>query len=413
VLPSPTDSASHAHLTLGDLVAEGLSSEPHFIERRFASGEAKTKVAFLSFSSGTTGKPKAVVIPHYSLIANVIQMAVHQKGSRFRPGDIATAILPFFHIYGLVVNLHFLLFSGLSLVVTARFSFVEFLKSIVRHRITHLLVVPPQVVLICKHPAVKNFDLSHIRFCMCGAAPLSAELTRQLLQVLPNCSIGQGYGLTETCTTVAMIPPSQKLGTIGSAGQLITGIEARVIKADGQLARAGESGELVVKGPSIAIGYLNNDKATKETFVDGWVHTGDEVVINENRELFIVDRLKEIMKVRGYQVAPAELEGHLFNHPDVADVCVVSILDDFSGEVPVAFVVPEANAAKRMSVDPQAASKLKAILMKHVTDYKAPYKHLADLEFVDSVPKNPSGKLLRRVLRDRARAVRVSAKAKM
>jgi len=301
----------------------------------------------------------------------------------------------------------------LSLVVIERFSFVEFLKTIVRHRITHLLIVPPQMVLICKHPAVKNFDLSHIKFCLCGAAPVSAELTQQFMQTLPNCSMGQGYGLTETCTSVALIPPSQRIGTIGSAGQLLPGIETRVVKANGQLALPGEPGELVVKGPSMAIGYLNNDKATKETFIDGWIHTGDEVVIKENRELFIVDRLKEIIKVRGFQVAPAELEGHLLNHPDVADVCVVGIPDDFSGELPLAFVVAETNAAKRLAADPQGAEKLKSTLMKHVADHKVPYKHLTDLEFVDSVPKNPSGKLLRRVLRDKARATRTPAKARM
>jgi acyl-CoA synthetase (AMP-forming)/AMP-acid ligase II len=163
----------------------------------------------------------------------------------------------------------------------------------------------------------------------------------------------------------------------------------------------------------MAIGYLNNDKATKETFIDGWIHTGDEVVIKENRELFIVDRLKEIIKVRGFQVAPAELEGHLLNHPDVADVCVVGIPDDFSGELPLAFVVAETNAAKRLAADPQGAEKLKSTLMKHVADHKVQYKHLTDLEFVDSVPKNPSGKLLRRVLRDKARATRTPAKARM
>jgi acyl-CoA synthetase (AMP-forming)/AMP-acid ligase II len=339
-------------------------------------------------------------------------MAVHQQ-NRFQPGDIATAVLPFFHIYGLVVNMHFMILSGVTLVVIERFSFVGFLKSIVRHRVTHLFTVPPQMLLFCKHPAVKNFDLSHVKLCICGAAPISAELTQQFIQTLPNCSIGQGYGLTETCTTVAFMPPWQKIGTFGSAGELLPGIEARVVKADGQLAGPQESGELVVRGPSMALGYLNNEKASKETFEDGWVHTGDEVIINEKCEVFVVDRLKEIMKVRGFQVAPAELEGHLLDHPDVSDVCVVPIPDEFSGELPLAYIVIHAKTTQRIEGDPQGKEKLKAALMEHVARHKVPYKHLAGVEFVDSVPKNPSGKLLRRVLRDQARAARKITKAKL
>jgi acyl-CoA synthetase (AMP-forming)/AMP-acid ligase II len=235
---------------------------------------------------------QAVAIPHYSVIANCIQTAVHQK-KKYQPGDVATAgegflfcniftdvldfiVLPFFHIYGLVVNLHFMLFSGVTLVVIERFSFVEFLKSITRHRIMHLFTVPPHMLLFCKHPAVKDFDLSHVKSCIFGAAPLSAELTQQFIQTLPNCSIGQGYGLTETCTTISFMPPQHKVGTVGSAGELLPGIEARVVKADGQLAGRGESGELVVRGPSMALGYLNNEKAfvgnfCGETFVTDFV----------------------------------------------------------------------------------------------------------------------------------------------
>lgn len=397
---------------LHELIVYGLAHQPHFVERTLKPGEGRTKIAFLSYSSGTTGKPKAVEISHYAPIANILQIAAWWKindnnipweDRRIRPGDVTTAVLPFYHIYGLVINLHFILFAGSSVVVVPKFDFVGFLESIKRHKVTHLLVVPPMVVLLCKHPATKNYDLSRIRLLFSGAAPLSAELTDSVVKLLPNAFVGQGYGMTETSTGISMMTPTQKVGTLGSAGQLLSGVRARVIKPDGTLAGVGEPGELLVTGPSMALRYLNNEKATAETFVDGWVRTGDEVIIDKNNDLFIVDRLKEILKVRGFQVAPAELEGHLLSHPDVADTCVVGVPDDFSGEVPLAFVALSADAAKRASANEAAAAKIKASISKHVADHKTAYKRLAGgVEFIDVIPKNPSGKLLRRVLRDRA-----------
>ncbi|KZV70955.1 amp dependent CoA ligase [Peniophora sp. CONT] len=399
-----------------DLVALGLSQPPHFIERKLNPGEAKTKIAFLSFSSGTTGKPKAVAIPHIAPIANLLQMQAHYHntdGSRpvaqrwHRPGDSTLACLPFFHIYGLLIVLHYSLFCGMTVVVVPKFEFVKFMDSIMKYKITHLYLVPPQVVLFCKHPAVPAYDFSHVRAMMAGAAPVPAELTEQLRKVLPNASIGQGYGMTETSTSIAMVPPDQHIGVHGSAGRLIPGCRARIVKEDGSLAQVGEVGELYITGPSMALRYANNAEATKETFIDGWVRTGDEVYINADGDLFVVDRLKEIMKVRGFQVAPAELEGHLLKHPDVADCCVVGIPDDYSGEVPLAFVMLSQEAAKRAASG--SAASIKTDIAKWVSDHKVAYKKLAGgVEFVDSIPKNPSGKLLRRVLRDKAKAMRAS-----
>lgn len=410
--------------TVESIIQLGLRNEPAFVERRLKKGEGKTKVAFLNFSSGTTGKPKAVAIAHYAPIVNVIQIAQYTKVNenyvpweeqRFRPSDIVAGVLPFFHIYGLVFSVYAVPFFGMSVVVIQKFAFTDFLRSIERHRITHLTLVPPQIVLLCKHPEVNNYDLSAIRFLISGAAPLSAELVNQLMKVIPNAQIGQGYGLTESSTSLIMYSVDQKIGIPGSAGQLLPGVVARVVKPDGSLAGFNEPGELRVKTPSLALGYWNDEQATKETFVEGWLYTGDEVIIREDKEVFIVDRLKEIMKVRGFQVAPAELEGCILDHRDVADTCVVPIPDNYSGEVPLAFVVLHASTANRVEKDSREADKLKASIMKHVADNKVAYKRLAGgVEFIDVIPKNPSGKLLRRVLRDRARQLRAGElKAKL
>ncbi|EGO23638.1 hypothetical protein SERLADRAFT_416040 [Serpula lacrymans var. lacrymans S7.9] len=369
------DSPSKSLITVEQLILEGLAQEASFVERKLNPGEARTKVAFLNFSSGTTGKPKAVLISHYGPITNVIQTAVHMnvnqnycawEDQRFRPGDVGAG-----NIYGLVISIHFMIYSG--------------------------------------HPAVKDFDLSHVRVLLSGAAPLSAELMNQLVKLFPKAQIGQGYGLTESSTSIAMLPPDQKIGVPGSVGRLLPGVVARIVKPDGSLAGFNEPGELTVKMSCMALGYFNNEKATRETFVDGWLRTGDEVIINDKGDVFIVDRLKEILKVRGFQVAPAELEGCLLDHPDVADTCVVSVPHDYSGEVPLAYVVLHADAAKRAEADPAEANRIKASIAKHVADNKVAYKRLeGGVEFTDIIPKNPSGKMLRRVLRDRAHKMRAT-----
>ncbi|KAI0919293.1 hypothetical protein AcV5_002250 [Taiwanofungus camphoratus] len=412
------DSKGTSHPTLHELVAEGLRIPPLFMERRLGPGEGRTKVALLSFSSGTTGLPKAVRISHYNLIANVIQMACYarteqhlpREQQKYRIGDVGMAVLPFYHIYGQVVIMHWTIYYGMSLVVIPKFDFVGILKSIQRHRITFVLLVPPMIVALCKHAALlKKFDLSTVRLIASGAAPLSAELVHQLAEIFPNVSIGQGYGMTETCTAIALPQIEQRVCTPGSAGRLIPGVVARVVKQDGSLAGYNETGELIVKSPSNALGYLDNEEATKETFVNGWVHTGDEAYLNESAELFVVDRIKDLIKVKGFQVAPPELEGHLLNHPDVADVCVVGVPDEYSGEVPLAFVVPSINARERMSKNPTESDKIKSSLVKHVADKKVHFKHLAGgVEFTDTIPRNPSGKLLRRILRDHAREMRLT-----
>ncbi|KAI0733741.1 amp dependent CoA ligase [Fomitopsis betulina] len=401
--------------TVPRLIEASAKAKKTYTERKLKKGEGKTKLAFLSFSSGTTGLPKAVKIPHYSVIANVIQTTSYSRMDtsppekrKNRPGDVGVA-----DIYGIVIIMHFAVFYGMSVVVVPKFDFLAFLNSIQRHRINFLTVVPPMVVALCKHPAVKKFDLSSVRFIASGAAPLSAELTNQLAALFPAVQIGQGFGMTETSTAIAFPQLDQHLCTPGSAGRILPGVVVKVVRPDGSLAPLGETGELVVKSPSNAIGYLDNAKATKETFRDGWVYTGDEVYVNDANELFVVDRIKDLIKVKGFQVAPPELEGHILELKDISDVCIVGKPDEYSGEVPFAFIVLSLDALERIRKNPAEAEKIKAAVIKHVADNKVYFKRLAGgVEFIDAIPRNPSGKLLRRVLRDRLRAPQV-AKAKL
>ncbi|CAK5270899.1 unnamed protein product [Mycena citricolor] len=422
-IPGQAPARASPYVSLESLIQHGLK-ETNVVERGLRPGEGRTKLAFLSFSSGTTGTPKAVAIPHYAVIANVVQLGAANRlnedyaswnDRRFRTGDVAIGVLPLYHIYGLVINLHFMLYAAMTVVIISRFNFESMLKSIVKYRISHLFIVPPQAVLLCKHPSVKNYDLGSVRALMTGAAPLSDELAVMLHKLFPDAHIGQGYGMTETSTAVSLWPLDSKRGKSGSAGHLLPGVVARIVKEDGTYGARGEAGELVVKSPSNALCYYNNKEATEETFLEGgFVRTGDEAKITEEGDLFIIDRLKEIMKVRGFQVAPAELEGTLLQHADVADTCVVGVPDEFSGEVPLAFVVLSADAAKRVADGTSQIDAIRASIIKYIADNKIGYKHLAGgVEFIDAIPKNPSGKLLRRVLREKAKAMRGTIKARL
>ncbi|KAJ3512390.1 hypothetical protein NLJ89_g3552 [Agrocybe chaxingu] len=384
---SPSSHGLESVQSVPTLIKLGHERMRMFSERVLCTGEGKTKIALLCWSSGTTGKPKAVAIPHHAFIANIIQMAAHNQvgeGSGHRPhrsygpGDVAL-VLPFYHVAGLVISLHLAVFCAMTLVVVTKYDFNAMLESILRHDVSHLVLVPPQAVMLAKYPAVLDHDFTRIKYVIIGAAPVSRDVQERLCRIFPSAQIGQAYGefnalegLTEMTTTLAMVSSKQRRGPLGSAGRLLPGIQARVVKPDGTFARYGERGELIVKGPGNALGYFNNPEATSETFIDGWVHTGDEVVLTKDREVFVFDRLKEFMKVRGFQVAPAELEGCLLSHPDVADACVVGLPDDYSGELPLAYIV----------LSPSATD-----IIKHVDERKAGFKRLTGgVRFVASIP---------------------------
>ncbi|KAJ7472321.1 phenylacetyl-CoA ligase [Mycena galericulata] len=391
---------------------DGLINEarslPDFRERVLAPGEAKSTIAFLAPSSGTTGTQKVVAISHYNVISIVIQSATFNRINepyapmaerRFRVGDICCGFLPLYHIYGLVYNLHFMIYAGLTLVLTPKFNFEKFLASIERYRITHLTL----------QSIVKRYDLSSVRYCIVAAAPLSATLTQELLEVLPNVQLGQGYGLTETCGTVGMFPLTQKVGTLGSGGQLLPGTFAKVVKPDGTLAKERESGELFIKGGQVALGYYGNEKATQETFIDGWLKTGDQVYFKDG-DIFVIERIK----VKGLQVPPAELEGHLLTHPSVVDAAVVGVPDEYSGELPMAFIVLQPELAAAAEKNSLYAAKIRSSIFQHVSEVKSKHKWLTGgIQFTDSIPRNPSGKILRRLLRERIDSTESVARARL
>ncbi|KAJ7062336.1 acetyl-CoA synthetase-like protein [Mycena amicta] len=412
------------HTLVTELVELGLANKAthRFNEFKLAPGEGKTKTALCFPSSGTTGVPKMAALPHAAIIANILQNAAWDMGlgekpipvgeRRFRPGDVSLAALPFFHIFGLLVNLQYHLFSGMTVVVMPKFDFREFLNAIKTYKVNQLSLVPPIMVLFSKHPAVVAEDLTSIRVVYAGGAPVNLHFVQALAKLIPQAVIEQSYGMTEVSGIVAMPPLDRQVST-GSGGCLLPGNSARVVKTEvdgttSTLSAPGEPGELYLRGPSIATHYVNNEKISTETFVDGWVRTGDEVYIDEKGEIFVVDRIKDFIKVRAFQVAPAELESRLAASPDVADCCVVPVPDEFSGQLPKAYVVLSAAALERVRVagDPEGEKekeRIKTALIQDIAESKAKYKALAGgVEFIDAIPRNAAGKLLRRVLRAKA-----------
>lgn len=345
-------------------------------------------LAALPYSSGTTGRSKGVRLNHSHLVANLRQS---RDMFTISENDTVLAFLPMFHIMGFAIVAMGALEAGAKVVTIPMFEPQAFCRSIQDHRVNKLIVVPPVVNFLAGHPLVDQFDLSSVELLGCGAAPLSAEMEAAAAARL-DCVVGQGYGMTEVAGSTTMpreITPGVFDLRAGSSGQLIPGMEALVIDPEtGESLGPHETGELWVRGPNRFDGYLNNDEATAATIdADGWLHTGDLCHFDDDGFLFVTDRLKELIKVKGFQVAPAELEGLLLTHPDVADAAVVGRPDQRSGEVPVAHVVP----VGELDV---------GVLMAWVAERVADYKQLAEVVIAEQIPKNPSGKILRRELRD-------------
>lgn len=342
-------------------------------------------VVALPYSSGTQGLPKGVMLTHRNLVANVAQTAdILGTGD----GEVFMGVLPFFHIYGMNVVMNVGLRAGGTVVTMPRFDLAQFLALHAEHGVTRSFVAPPIVVALAKHPAVDGVDLSRLVQVVSGAAPLSAELAAEASTRL-GVEIVQGYGMTEMSPVSHFTRPGGYRP--GSVGVAVAGTEHRIVDpATGEDLGPDADGELWVRGPQVMKGYLNNPEATAATLVgDGWLRTGDIGHVDAGGYLFVVDRLKELIKVKGFQVAPAELEALLLSHPDVTDAAVVGVVDERAGELPVGHVV----------LRPGAASTAEDV-MAFVAERTATYKHLHRLLVVEAIPKSASGKILRRVLRE-------------
>ena len=348
----------------------------------------------LPYSSGTTGLPKGVMLTHHNLVANIRQM---EGLCYFTETDTLICVLPLFHIYGLVVVLNMGLYSGATIVTMPRFELESFLQAVQDYNVSLAHLVPPIVLALSKHPIVDNYKLPNLKTIFSGAAPLGEELTRACMDRL-GCSIRQGYGMTETSPVTHSSPAPPGINKFGSVGVPAPNTEVKIIDLEtGTPLGPNERGEVCVRGPQIMKGYLNKPEATAQTIdADRWLHTGDIGYADEDGHFFIVDRAKELIKYKGFQVPPAELEAVLLTHPCIADAAVIPCPDDEAGEVPKGIIV------LKEPTEPEA-------ILEFVAERVAPHKRIRYLEFVDKIPKSPSGKILRRVLVDREKEKTASA----
>jgi acyl-CoA synthetase (AMP-forming)/AMP-acid ligase II len=346
--------------------------------------DPRSALAALPYSSGTTGLPKGVMLTHRNLVANLEQFRI---GWRISEEDVFCAALPFFHIYGLMIILNSGLLAGATIVTLPRFDLRQFLAAVQEHRVTRGHLAPPLVLALAEAPEAAEYDLSSMRTAVSGAAPLDEDLAARA-QERTGCMIRQGYGMTEASPGIHFVHDDDFAATAaGSVGRLMPATEARMVDLDSGLdVSPGEPGELLVRGPQVMAGYLGDPDATAATIVDGWLRTGDVACVDADGDFTIVDRVKELIKYKGYQVPPAELEALLLTHPDIIDAAVIGVPDRSAGEIPKAFVVA------REALDAES-------VMAWVDQRVAPYKRVRAVEFVEQIPKSPAGKILRRVLR--------------
>jgi acyl-CoA synthetase (AMP-forming)/AMP-acid ligase II len=382
VLGGPGGGAPPGAVGVAELVAAGAPAPRVRLD-------PAADVAVLPFSSGTTGLPKGVRLTHANLVANACQAGPLLA---LTPADVVLGTLPFFHAGGLSATICLALRAGATVVTVPRFDLEQCLRLVEAHRVTVLPAAPPIVRALARDPAVDRFDLSSLELVISGSAPLPAELEAECAARLGR-PVLQVYGLTETGPVLSVCRRDGTGHTPGGVGTLVPGTEARLVDpVDGTDLAPGRTGELWVRGPQVMAGYLDDPAATAAT-VDarGWLRTGDLGTVTGSGEVFVTDRVKELIKVGGFAVAPAELEALLGTHPAVADVAVVGRPDPRSGERPVAHVVA------RGALEPDE-------LVEWAARRSAGYKRLAEVVLVEAIPRSPAGKVLRRLLRGGAPA---------
>ncbi|KAG7003073.1 putative acyl-coenzyme A synthetase [Fusarium oxysporum f. sp. conglutinans] len=356
------------------------------------------KPAVLNFSSGTTGLPKACEITHRNLVANAEQNLHLDRVARkrkndptFAANDVHCAFLPFYHAMGLITFCILNVKRGCTTVVMPKFDLKSFLSTIQDFKVTYLILAPPVVSMLVKSPLVCQYDLSSVKFLVCGAAPLQADVEKRLEALFSKTGARsrQGWGMSEATMSISIFGPDEFDPSHGSVGYLVANMQLQIIDENGKALGYDEEGEAILRGPNMFKGYYKNPAATKEAFTDdGWVKTGDIVKIDRTGLVTIVDRKKELIKVKGFQVAPSELEGHLLEHEGVLDCAVIRVLRN-GQEHPQAHVVrkkPGATAESILSFMDKRLSPVKRIT--------------GGIVFTDAIPKSRSGKILRRLIKD-------------
>jgi long-chain acyl-CoA synthetase len=356
-----------------------------------ARQNSQETIAALPYSSGTTGLPKGVMLSHYNLVANVYQI-IGPNAAILTPDDVMLCFLPLYHIYGLTVALTLSLALGSTLVLMPRFDMQKLCALLVQEGVTMMPMVPPAINALCQAAEAGIFPKNHkVRWIKSGAAPLAPELARRLAD-LTGIFVAQGYGMTEASpvTHVGYIAPPE-MSRPASIGQPLALTECRILDLNGNEVATGEPGELVMRGPQIMLGYWKDPQATAAVLRDGWYFSGDIVRADADGFYYVLDRSKEMIKYKGFPVAPAEVESLLLEHPAVRDCGVIAKPDVAAGEIPCAFVVLRDGFTPSDALDKE--------LRDFVADRLAHHKQPREIHFVDAVPRTPSGKILRRELR--------------